>query len=370
MKKILMMKTFAATLLLATATQAVAQETETDEFRPHWYLGLQGGAQYTLGEAKFGDLISPNVQLGIGYQFNPWFSLRLAANAWQSKGGWNAYKQTSTSTPLTTTYKYNYVAPGLDAMFNLSNAFCGYNPKRVLNVSAFLGAGANIAWGNEEANSLAAAGYDLRYNWTGTKVRPVGRGGIALDFRVSDRVSIGLEGNANMLSDKYNSKKAGNADWYFNALAGIKINLGKSSRRKVTPAPTPAPAPAPEKKVVPAEKPAPVEEAKVESLTRNVFFRINSSVISTAEESKVKELADYLKENTKAQVSITGYADVGTGNDRINDRLARRRAEAVKTMLMNKYGISADRITIDSKGSRVQPFSVNDQNRVSICIAE
>ena len=37
-----------------------------------------------------------------------------------------------------------------------------------------------------------------------------------------------LEGNANITTDKYNSKKAGNADWYFNALAGLRINLGKS----------------------------------------------------------------------------------------------------------------------------------------------
>ena len=37
-----------------------------------------------------------------------------------------------------------------------------------------------------------------------------------------------LEGNANITTDKYNSKKAGNADRNFNALAGLRINLGKS----------------------------------------------------------------------------------------------------------------------------------------------
>ena len=55
----------------------MAQATYTDKdgneyaFKKHAFLDLQGGAQYTLGEAKFGDLISPNVQLGIGYQFTP-----------------------------------------------------------------------------------------------------------------------------------------------------------------------------------------------------------------------------------------------------------------------------------------------------------
>ncbi len=45
-------------------------------FKKHAFLDLQGGAQYTLGEAKFGDLISPNVQLGIGLPVQP--SIRYA----------------------------------------------------------------------------------------------------------------------------------------------------------------------------------------------------------------------------------------------------------------------------------------------------
>ena len=83
---------FASALLLG-ATSAMAQVTYTDkegneyQFKKHAFLDLQGGAQYTLGEAKFGDLISPNVQLGLGYQFSPVFGMRLQANGWQSKGG-------------------------------------------------------------------------------------------------------------------------------------------------------------------------------------------------------------------------------------------------------------------------------------------
>ena len=257
-------------------------------------------------------------------------------------------------------------------MFNLSNAICGYNPERVLNISAFIGGGANIAWGNEEANNLTAEGYNLRYNWTGTKVRPVGRGGVAVDFRVSDRVSLGIEGNANILSDKFNSKKAGNPDWYFNALAGIKINLWKNSRKKAEPVPArPIEQVAEQPAPVPAPAPTPVVEEKiVEKIERNVFFKINSSRISAAEEAKVSELAEYLKTNTSAKVIITGYADAGTGNHRINDRISARRAESVKTMLTGKYGIAADRITTTSKGARIQPFAENDKNRVSICVAE
>ena len=368
-----------ATLMILGTTAAMAQATYTNKdgneytFKKHAFLNLQGGAQYTLGEAKFGDLISPNVQLGIGYQFSPVFGMRLQANGWQSKGGWNGYKATKDGTPYTADYKFKYVAPGLDFMFNLSNLFCGWNPNRVFNVAAFVGGGANFAWGNDEVNEIAANikdqhNYLLEYLWDGTKVRPFGRAGIDLEFKVSKSVSIMLEGNANITTDKYNSKKAGNADWYFNALAGLRINLGKSHTKTepVKEAPVPV-----QEYVKPEPKPQPkVEEKKVEEIRRDVFFVINSNKIASNEESKIKEVVDFLNANPDAKVVVTGYADAGTGNDRINDAISAKRAAAVVKALKEKYGIEESRITEDSKGARVQPFSENDKNRVSIMVAK
>ena len=372
-------KTLFTVALASLSTAAMAQATYTDKdgneytFKKHAFLDLQGGAQYTLGEAKFGDLISPNVQLGIGYQFSPVFGMRLQANGWQSKGGWNGYKATKDGTPYTADYKFKYVAPGLDFMFNLSNLFCGWNPNRVFNVAAFVGGGANFAWGNDEVNEIAANikdqhNYLLEYLWDGTKVRPFGRAGIDLEFKVSKSVSIMLEGNANITSDKYNSKKAGNADWYFNALAGLRINLGKSHTKTepVKEAPVPV-----QEYVKPEPKPQPkVEEKKVEEIRRDVFFVINSNKIASNEESKIKEVVDFLNANPEAKVVVTGYADAGTGNNSINDRISAKRAAAVVKALKEKYGIEESRITEDSKGARVQPFSENDKNRVSIMVAK
>ena len=371
---------FASALLLG-ATSAMAQVTYTDkegneyQFKKHAFLDLQGGAQYTLGEAKFGDLISPNVQLGLGYQFSPLFGMRLQANGWQSKGGWAGFRANPGETPYNATYKFKYVAPGVDFMFNLSNLFCGWNPNRVLNVTAFLGGGANIAWDNDEVNELATtikntSTYNLEYLWDGTKVRPYGRAGIELAFKVSKSVSLMLEGNANVISDKYNSKKADNPDWYFNALAGLRINLGKSATKKEKPV-EPEPAPAPVQKVEePAPAPAPVVEKKVEEIRRDIFFTINSNKISAKENQKILEVIDFLVKYPEAKVVVTGYADKGTGNDRVNDRIAAKRAAAVVWMLEKRYGIPAERITEESKGARVQPFAENDKNRVSIMIAK
>ena len=386
------MKTLLAAMLLSFSATAMAQATYEAadgtkyEFQKHAFVNVEAGAQYTLGEAKFKDLLSPNVQLGLGYQFSPVFAARIQANAYQSKGGWNGFRTVIGAEPYTNDYKFKYVAPGVDLMFNLSNLLCGWNPNRVFNLTAFVGGGANIGWGNDEANTIANTlktldAYNLDYVWDGTKVRLFGRGGLEAAFRLSEAVALTLEGNANILSDKYNSKNHSGgkmkADWYFNGLVGLRINLGKTYSKVLPPPPAPAPAPEPQPEPQPvvrtAPVPAPAAAAVVETvepLRRDIFFLINKTNIRPEEAQKVKDIADYLQKYPNAKVVITGYADAGTGNDKINDRLAAGRADSVVKSLVNDYGIAQSRISYDSKGSRVQPFAENDMNRVSICIAE
>ena len=394
-------KIFMSCLLLAGVLSASAQEQYPKtvyDHNPYWYIQLQGGAQYTLGEIDFKDLISPNVQVAIGRQFSPVFGIRLQANAWQSKAGWNGYTfvtknadgSVTEGSRVDTKWKWNYVAPGLDLTFNLSNLFCGFNPNRIFNFSVFAGGGVNIGWKNDDAvaaanNAQANASKigmqyeNMEYVWSGTKVRGFGRAGIAADFKVSDAVSLGLEVNANTLSDHYNSKKAGNWDWYFNALAGVKINLGKTYSTRTIEAPK-----VPEKvveKVIErvVEKPCPqptvaptraVAQKKEDKFRRDVFFMINGTQISKKEQEKVKEVADYMKANPNSTVEVTGYADRGTGNPKINSSLSQRRAQAVSNMLQRNYGIKKDRIKVDFKGDTIQPFAKDVENRVAICIAE
>lgn len=104
-------------------------------------------------------------------------------------------------------------------------------------------------------------------------------------------------------------------------------------------------------------------------MTENVFFALNSSAIRNAEKMKIEKLAEFMKEHTECNITISGYADKQTGNADINMRLSKKRAENVATQL-KEMGIDSQRITVDYKGDTVQPFSTREENRVSICIAE
>lgn len=362
-----MKKVILSCLMLAGFLSASAQEEQkgTTEyvFAPHWYVQLQPvGVQHTIGEADFSDLLSYNVQAAIGRQFTPVIGARLALNAWQSKGGVKDHSEYN--------YKFNYFAPSIDLTFNLSNAIAGFNPNRVANFGVFVGAGVNFrSAGNDDVVSMAKPTNPYYNQWydTDSKALFFGQAGVTVDFKVSDAVNVGLELNGNLLSDKYNFKNSSNPDSYINLLAGVKINLGKTYSTRFIP--TPEPEIRYVEKVVEKVVEVPAAAPVVEPLRRDIFFQINKTVIRDSEAQKVKDIVDYLNAHQTAKVMITGYADAGTGNDRINDRLAAGRAAAVVKAL-KEQGIPEGRIGYDSKGSRVQPFADNDSNRVSICIAE
>ena len=360
---------------------ASAQEADktVNVFNPHWYVQAQVGGQYTLGEISFDKLLSPNAQLGLGYNFNKVVGARLSLNTWQSKAGQKVQNTTYK-------WKWNYVAPMVDATFNLSNLFCGFDPNRVVDFGVFGGIGANIAWGNDEAadaqkailanktvSNATSVGVHapLEYLWDGSKAHFAARLGANVDFRVSEKVKIGVELSANTLSDRFNSKKVGNPDWYFNALVGAKIALGKTYTTKVVPAPKTV------EKIIERiiEKPvvAPVKEevkeVAEENFRRDIFFTIGNSTIAKSQRNKISEIVTYMQENPDAKITLTGYADKGTGSAAINDKIAARRAQTVYNTLAAK-GVAKNRMIKKSMGSRVQPFEKNAMNRVTICIAK
>ena len=346
-----MKKVILSCLMLMGVLSASAQEQKgTTEyvFQPHWYIQLQGGAQYTIGETKFSKLISPNVQAAVGYQFSKAIGARLAFNAWQGRGG---YQEAITDFAGDCDYKYTYFAPGIDLTFDLSNIIAGFNPNRVVSFGAFIGGGLNFR--SKAPDEVKAVQSKINTHVAGRSWTPMpddymdaatllfGQLGLTMDIKVTDAVKIGLEASGNLLGDKYNFKKAGNPDSYINLLAGVKIALGPTYTTKFIPAPEPEIKYV--EKIVEKIVEAPCPEPVIEPMRRDVFFLINKTNIRESEEQKVKDIVDYMRANQTAKVQVTGYADAGTGNDKINDRLAAQRADAVVKMLKDKYGIAEDR---------------------------
>lgn len=101
------------------------------------------------------------------------------------------------------------------------------------------------------------------------------------------------------------------------------------------------------------------------SLEQTVTFRQGKSVVDASQLPNVERVATFLKNHKNSTVDIKGYASP-EGSAEVNARIAKARAEAVKTILVNKYKIAASRINAEGQGVG-NMFSENDWNRVSIC---
>jgi outer membrane protein OmpA-like peptidoglycan-associated protein len=90
----------------------------------------------------------------------------------------------------------------------------------------------------------------------------------------------------------------------------------------------------------------------------SIYFSFNSDTIRDESEPTLKEIADVLRRHADWKLALNGHTDA-IGGDQYNLDLSKRRAAAVKTALVSRYGISADRLSTSGFG-KAQPKDTND----------
>jgi len=390
---------FKRNLLLAAAmlcfTSAFAQQSDEGldyEPYPYNFVQLQGGASVLLRKDM---QLSPTASVGFGRFFSPAFGARLHVNGWESKNGFTTSEPFSVPVTdesveadyqegvrdVSNTYKFNYLTTDLDLLINLNNLFKGNN-NHFLNVIFVGGVGLSYAWHNNELRDLLPAksqylSPDVTANaWgvNGSKRDHLWshnlRAGLLFDFNLAKHFNVGLECDVNSLSDDFNSRYSNSDDWMLTAQLTLTYKFGFKPRKQTFVQPVQPVQPYDNTRdneqtvatppVVEKATPAP-PKSHIE-----VFFDINSSELKEAEAAKIENLANWLKKYPNTSVSLTGYADKGTGTQAINRRLSQERVDAVAKQLTDKYGISSSRITTDFRGDTEQPFGENDMNRAVV----
>lgn len=357
---------FFAAMLIAFSCSAQSENTPANNngeytFKPYTFIGLQGGVTNTNITEYTYRKWAPQGALSFGAYFLPYLGARLQANSFSWIDHYNGHSMLYDT----------YLGPDIDLLFNLSGLFSP-NKRNFLDVVLLAGGGLNYPLFQREFPTDPEASL-----WA-----PSVKGGAQLNFNVSKQWSLNVEGGMQRVF-KHFENTSGDKWWPY-AMVGLTYRLGKTKTQTVAPEPIPVVQevveeqkaetvpvqPVVEKKQVVEPKPEPkVEKAVPAKQTENVFFRIGRSNIDAKQAATVNQIAQWAKEHPEATITLTGYADKGTGTARINQAISERRAAAVKDALV-KRGIKASRITTDAKGDTVQPFSENDQNRVVIAVSE
>lgn len=98
-----------------------------------------------------------------------------------------------------------------------------------------------------------------------------------------------------------------------------------------------------------------LEQGKI--VTNGIHFDVNSDKVKAESYGIIKEIAAAIKEAQDVKIKIIGHTD-SDGHADNNLELSKKRAAAVKNILVNEFGIAADQLSTDGKGAS-QPLSSN-----------
>lgn len=99
-------------------------------------------------------------------------------------------------------------------------------------------------------------------------------------------------------------------------------------------------------------------EALKVTFDSGILFATNSSTLSDASKSALRNFAGSLKANPDTDIKIVGYTD-NTGSVDYNQTLSEKRAKSVFDYLMLQGGVSSDRMVYEGKGVH-DPVATND----------
>ncbi len=113
---------------------------------------------------------------------------------------------------------------------------------------------------------------------------------------------------------------------------------------------------------------------KTEEIRIDIKFATNKSDITEAYVGEVERVAKFMHKFASVKAEIAGHTD-SVGADAYNQKLSQRRADAVKAMLVSRFGIDASRLTAVGYGES-KPIASNNtaegraQNRRVVAVMQ
>mgnify|MGYP002426605076 FL=1 len=336
-------------------------KVETNRFWSNWFVSAGGGVNLYFGDhdkqVKFGKRLAPAVDVAIGKWFTPGIGVRFAYSGLSVKGATQTgIHSTGEEVPgkggygyWLTKQKFNFFNFHLDAMFNVSNLLFGYNPNRVYSLSPYVGLGV------------------MKTNDTPKATEIAGHFGLLNSFRLCDALDLNLDIRGTLVSDAFDGEAYGRGgEGMLSATVGLTYKFKKRGWDKAKTVvridnrainalrQQLADAEAENDRLKRALAEGNRQKAKeiVTKASANlVTFPIGKATLSNEARANLSLLAEAIKAGDGNVVyTITGYADAGTGSKRINERLSKRRAEAVFNCLVKEFGVSESQLRVDHKG--------------------
>ena len=374
MKKMILLSVFALGALTINAQTAVI---ESGGFWDNWSMGIQGGATMKTSGAAFFKSARPAFGLTIGKQWTPILGTDI-----QGMG----YVNTTNSSTIIDATDVSLI--GRMNLMNLFGAYDGMPNAFEIETVTGLGWLHHYSTGDGDTNDLSArVGLNFNFNFGNDA---------AWTFGIKPAMVFNLTGDYPTSKMSFN-KKHSNVEVLFGLTYHFADGDGNRHFAMVNAVDPMAIAAMNEeinvlRETIAAQEAAiaasaleiadlqnslndcqnaanqPAEPAVTNILESIVAFQFNQAVIQPSQMPTIERIATYLKDNPGVNAVINGYASP-EGTEEYNLKLSQRRADAMKDILVEKYGIDASRIEAIGHGIG-DIFSDPAWNRVGICTIE
>ena len=389
MKKVIVL----SALLLVTGMSVYAQEdfsksikttttivenadkykVETNRFWSNWFVTAGGGALIFFGDhnmqMKFGDRLSPALDIGFGKWFTPGIGVRFMYSGLTIKGatqnGSHSTGKVYDASQWLDEQKFDFMNIHGDVLFNASNLLCGYNEKRFWSVTPYVGLGWILTWETPRARNFNASI------------------GLINSFRLSSAFDLNLDVRGTATKDEFDGERGGRKEEVLMSVTvGVTYKFprrtwGRSTVKTITFSDEELRLMREQLKAMNDENnrlknelvetsnkvTERVVETNILSAPYLVTFQISRYALSNEARVNIGFQAKIMKENKNAVYTIIGYADKGTGTKEFNQFLSKSRAEAVYNCLVNEFGVPASQLKITYEGGVDNMFY--DDPRVS-----
>ena len=388
MKKLFLMLAVAASAMTASAQEPKSGFADA-KFWDNWYLGANLGA---VSKAKH-QAVLKNLNPQFGIRFGKWFtpSVGLAGEGRFLFGNKLYGRQLTDKSP------FHAMEGNLLGTINFSNAFGGYQGSpRPFEVIGLAGIGFLHNFGttekgqfpsNYQINMLTSKfGLDLAWNFGSEK---------EWQFYVEPALIYAIGGAKKYDKIQYNSNRAAvelnvGINYYFKTSNGTHhfLNITECDQREIdalnnTINDLRNKNAADQAKIAQLQaeiarltkalrdcenKPAPEPPFEAPTIP-SVFYNVNKSLITKQQAENVAVAAQILKNHPELKLNIKGYASP-EGRAKKNQELSVRRANAVKDLLVKKYGIDESRITAEGCGTTKDKYETYENNRVAMLFFE
>lgn len=351
-----------------------------DVWRPYgladnWFIELSGGASISMAENMSGHdflkVCAPAFDLGLGKSFSPKWATRLAVS-YKKQKGWVSSQVLESMAPLVGDgdYDFKMVSAGLDEMFSITDWLCPYNEKRLFNLQLFVGGGFNYSFGfDDKVKRWYRYGYPVDdSDWVNVYVR----GGVNMQYRLSDVTDLFVQGAYYWVDDNYNGVRHSSKsafDSFADVMLGVRIHLmdhyGDYRYYKVRRWEASS-LRGSESKVSDYLNSELQEEYQVlenvekvaygELMKTRISFYVDRYFVNDSQMEFLRIVADFVKKHPDVNLIVKGYSGASAKKESPTMHLAQRRAESVKKALLRYYGVDPSRIDIEFDEQAVAPF--------------